>query len=237
MREEAWRAVEAALSLESYVHIKDASAYSDERLRLIRQVISSSEFAPALLARDIGYLAVGSLGRMEATSGESDLDLIMVAPTSSTAIDEELLVVDRALRAHIHDVVGIHVSEGKNLTGPAVLDEVAAASMIGGSNDDVNKLTKRALILLESRSVFNSATTDALWLGVFRAYAAAERTVGKRLHSLGNDIGRYYRTVCVDYKSRVDFDRKPWAYRKIKLRHRRHLLFFSSMLSIVSSTQ
>lgn len=52
--------------------------------------------------------------------------------------------------------------------------------------------------------------------------------------SLCNDIGRYYRTLCIEYKAKIDVEDKDWCTRNLKLRHSRKLWYFSSMMSIVA---
>lgn len=46
--------------------------------------------------------------------------------------------------------------------------------------------------------------------------------------------GRYYRTLCIEYKAKVDVDEKDWCTRNLKLRHSRKFWYFSSMMSIAA---
>ena len=64
---------------------------------------------------------------------------------------------------------------------------------------------------------------------VFRAYADATISRGRFLASLGNDLHRYYRTLCMDYRHKVDELDKSWAIRVLKLRHSRKLWHLANL--------
>src|SRR6185503_1905451 len=44
-----------------------------------------------------------------------------------------------------------------------------------------------------------------------------------------NDLHRYYRTVCVDYRWKVDEADKDWALRNVKLRHSRKVWHLANL--------
>jgi hypothetical protein len=92
---------------------------------------------------------------------------------------------------------------------------------IGGRLDSNESLTYRALLLTEGAWLAGAGrgTKHA----VFRAYADATISRGRFLTSLGNDLHRYYRTLCMDYRHKVEELDKSWAIRVLKLRHSRKL--------------
>jgi hypothetical protein len=225
-----------SLDPHDYDQLVDSYEYSSRRIQEIAAVIKAAPEFETLERRDWGYAVIGSLGRMEAGSDESDADLILLCDSREATISDEARHTDGVLRDLIRRKLGIKVSQGQQMTSPTSVDSIADAKLIGGENDNVNLLTKRILLLLESRAVVRPERVEKTRRGIFNAFSEASVTAGKHLESLANDIGRYYRTVCVDYKSRVDHEGKPWAIRNVKLRHRSKYLYFSTMLAMVGAT-
>lgn len=218
-----------------FIHLVRSYEFSRQQLANIAAVIEDSAEGRMLAERGWGYAAIGSLGRMEAESDQSDADIVLLCDSKDAAERDETRIADKAVRESIRQRLRLKVSNGDNLTGPSSVESIAAPNAIGGGGDHVNTLTKRILLLLESRPVTVPEQTDRVRRGILSAFTEAAETTGRHLHSLANDVGRYYRTVCVDYKSRVDFDGKPWGDRNVKLRHRSKYLFFSTMLAMVGS--
>lgn len=52
--------------------------------------------------------------------------------------------------------------------------------------------------------------------------------------SFCNDVARYYRTLCIEYKAKIDAHDKSWAVRNAKLRHCRKFWYFSTMLCVAA---
>lgn len=158
--------------------------------------------------------AFGSLGRLEASS-ESDLDLAFL-------FDSER--IDRAsAELRREQIIGRLAAafEIPQKTFDQAIDLRTLTRNIGGRLDTNETLTYRALLL-----------TEGAWLAgggrrmkhaVFRAYADAQISRGRFLGSLGNDLHRYYRTLCMDYRHKVEELDKSWAIRVLKLRHSRKL--------------
>lgn len=183
------------------------------------------------MAMDLSWVATGSVGRLEATE-ESDLDLIVLylRDSGKTA---EITALDQTVRRELSKRLAIKVSRGEELTSPTCIEALCAQARIGGNQDTVSHLTKRNLILTESRALTNAHIRQRAHDEVFNAFADFVGTRGRHLLSLINDIARYYRTLMVDYKSRVDSEGKPWGLRNIKLRHSRKFWYMSTMLSMI----
>lgn len=170
----------------------------------------------------MSVLALGSVGRMEA-SAASDLDLaVLYDPTQTTRGRAE------QMRAELVDGLGAHFDIPQK-TFRAAIDMHDLLHNVGGQRDTNTRLTYRALILTESAWLYNQAACDGLRREIFDVYADGRVTRGKVLASLANDLHRYWRTVCVDYRFKVEEQAKGWALRSLKLRHSRKLWHLSNI--------
>ena len=114
--------------------------------------------------------------------------------------------------------------------------EVAARSAlltnVGGEADTNQTLTYRMLTLAEGRTLTSNAHASVI-NGLAEVYGRSH-TAGHRLLSLATEIARYWRTLRIDYKHKVDESQKPWAIRSMKLRSFRRFWFFSSALHFLA---
>jgi hypothetical protein len=111
---------------------------------------------------------------------------------------------------------------------------LTAAESIGGDKDASSALTKRILILTEGKQAGGNLPLDEVRRAVMGAYAGADRSRGRHVLSLCNDIARYYRTLCIEYKAKVDDPDKDWCTRNVKLRHSRKFWYFSCLMTFVA---
>lgn len=213
-------------------NILRAQEFSTDRIARIRDVIQGSPEGEEGEAQGLGWVVTGSLGRLEALEA-SDVDLMLLVPPGLKADDFKNL--DQAIRVRLREALAIKVSKGENLTSPTSHEDIASPSRIGGDNDNVTFLTKRILLLTESRAVVRPEARLAFRDAIFGAYFKHVQTKGLHLLSLINDLTRYYRTVCVDYKARIDHEGKSFGARNMKLRHARKYWFFSTMLATVAA--
>lgn len=198
--------------------IKKAAKISSEFLRKHRVDKTS-----------VCLVCVGSLGRREALQS-SDIDLIPVLRTRSDV--EKFLPFDQDLRKTLERTLKIKVSKGEDLTSPISIEELSDPETIGGNKDESGILTKRLLILTESCGISGALNLGQVRKKILAAYATEERTSGRHVLSLCNDVARYYRTLCIEYKAKVDVEDKDWCTRNMKLRHSRKLWYFSNIISI-----
>jgi hypothetical protein len=201
-----------------------AEAYSRRQLQLARACLAV--LAPEL-SRFTATFALGSLGRLEA-SRESDLDLAFV-------YDGDRLDHAQAQAARTHVIARLSASPAggeawfdiPEKTFDQAIDLRSLTRNIGGRFDTNETLTYRALLLTEGACL--SGDGSAIKQAVFRAYADAQISRGRFLASLGNDLHRYYRTLCMDYRHKVEELDKSWAIRVLKLRHSRKLWHLANL--------
>lgn len=206
-----------------------AEAYSRRQLQLARACLAAltRDAELALHARHTATFALGSLGRLEA-SRESDLDLAFV-------YDGDHLDRAQAQAARARVIAGLSSPAARLGTGFDIpektfnqaIDLRSLTRNIGGRADTNETLTYRALLLTEGACLAGDG--PAIKQAVFRAYADAPISRGRFLTSLGNDLHRYYRTLCMDYRHKVEELDKSWAIRVLKLRHSRKLWHLANL--------
>ena len=112
--------------------------------------------------------------------------------------------------------------------------ELTDQETIGGGNDSSSALTKRVLVLTESAELAGQLGLGNIRGKILAAYGEQERTRGRHILSFCNDIARYYRTLCIEYKAKVDVHQKDWCTRNVKLRHSRKFWYFSTAMAIAA---
>lgn len=177
------------------------------------------------------FVAIGSVGRMEALDA-SDLDLLPVVRKKSDL--QRFKRHDSKIRKVLEQSLNLHVSEGKDLTACVALKDLTDQKTVGGEKDSNTALTKRVLLLTEGTRLAGDLSLAVIRTKVLECYGKCERTSGRHVLSLCNDIARYYRTLCIEYKAKVDVYEKDWCTRNLKLRHSRKFWYFATVLSIVS---
>lgn len=214
----------APLLLELGVDVADAGAVlaaaagSHARLADLRRELAGA------LPPGCAAFALGSIGRYE-SSAASDLDLAVVYRPEQVA-DADAQAARRrvaaVLRARGHDVAD------KTFHRALALDPLLRD--IGGQGDSNDHLTYRALLLTEGAWLDNAGDAAEIVDAIFGAYARGAISRGRFLTSLSNDLQRYYRTICVDYRFKVESAGKHWAIRYFKLRHSRKLWHLANLV-------
>lgn len=165
---------------------------------------------------------LGSVGRGEA-SAQSDLDVAFIYDGRHLLREEAVAQRQRylaRLREHFD------VPE-KTFVRPIEISELC--HKIGGMYDTNEQLTYRALVLTEGQWLHHSELAQQFVKQMFYAYTRPQTSRGKFLSCLANDLHRYYRTLCVDYRFKVEEQAKPWAIRALKLRYSRKLWHLSNL--------
>ena len=196
-----------------------------ERFSRLRLAEARERLAPLALPDSerggaAAVFALGSVGRLEA-SAASDLDLAFL-------YDGERLDDARAQASRAEVIVALHERfDIPQKTFNQAVDLRALIRNVGGRLDSNTSLTYCALLLTEG--VWLAGAGRATKHAVFRAYADATISRGRFLASLGNDLHRYYRTLCMDYRHKVEALDKSWAIRVLKLRHSRKLWHLANL--------
>lgn len=208
---------------------KSAYEHSDERLTGCANVVDEYLAEKGIPQEDVCFVVLGSVGRHEALSA-SDIDLIPILRRDIDGFAEH----DKNIRQRLRDRLDTKVSQGEDLTRFTLLSSLTDSETIGGDADNSASLTKRILILTEGAEGGGLFRLEDVRRQLLKAYASAERTCGRHVLSLCNDVARYYRTLCIEYKSKIDNKDKDWCTRNIKLRHSRKFWYFATLLAMVA---
>lgn len=209
------------LDQQKIAHILAAAEHSQQTIAYIR------EHLHGLSTSHPGFSAfvLGSYGRLEA-SASSDFDLACIYDATHVSEQEAQQLYLQTV-ASIRQL-GLDVAE-KTFHRPIDLEQLV--HNLGGPNDCNLHLTYRALLLTESIALSSQASATQVWQRLFFAYQRNKTgftSLNER--SLNHDLQRYYRTICMDFRYKVEEAGKAWLIRYIKLHHARKLWHFANLL-------
>ncbi len=193
--------------------------YSSEFLNNLESLISNN-FESLENRVSIGVL--GSFGRLEA-SKSSDLDYFMLISEENHEIEKYQQNFESSFKLN-NPTVKISLIHKCNVSD--------LLKNIGGSNDTSKLLTIRVLLLLESRCLFNKPLYNQVLKDLHENYLEEYVREQKFPLFFTNEIIRFWRTLCIDYRFKKIEASKPWGLRNIKLRFSRK---FDTFLSIYFS--
>jgi hypothetical protein len=216
-----------------------ARGTSDAEQKLANALIAAPG-GDRLLNPDASLVLFGSFARREMLDG-SDYDWALLI---DGVVDNEHAVLARTIGAAISDAK--LNSPGSSGTFGNMVFSHDLVHRIGGGADSNANLTRRMLMLLESRPLSLSVadSSDQVWENVLGNIL--ERYFEEDVHFspggerrvprfLLNDLTRYWRTIGVDYAAKHrEQDGKKWAVRNAKLRFSRKLLYASGLAFCLS---
>ena len=202
----------------SFAHLAQARSYTSEQL-----ADRAARLGP--LPADTAVVMFGSWGREELTP-LSDDDWAVLAEGDP----------ERALSAAREVLGGDEREPGKQQQFGVAFSPQELVDNIGLDADTNANLTRRMLLLLESRAVVGAGAHRRGLEKVLHAYLGRGVRDYQPPRFLLNDLVRYWRTICVDFEGKrreAGGDDTKYASRNAKLRTSRKVLFASGLLPVL----
>lgn len=179
------------------------------------------------------YVVGGSFGRSEALDA-SDFDLIPIFADQNMSRFFSDTGANDELRDGLREALGgMNVSRGRSVMGAMFLDDMIDPTKIGGAKDNRENLTRRMVVLTEAAQAGGTLDLATVRKRILDAYT--KRMGDPHPLAFCNDVARYYRTLCIDYKAKSGGAETGWAENNVKLRHSRKLWYFATVVCTASS--
>lgn len=191
----------------------------------------SARLAETPPAPDMSIVVFGSWAREELTEGSDDDWAVLV---SRPFADDDGDV------AHAMATAQQHLGAEDKAPGAQAVFGVpfhiqGLIEHIGLDADSNRNLTRRMLLLLESRELAGTIHASC-WNAILERYLQFGTKNNRPPRFLLNDLVRYWRTICVDFEGKhreTGGDDPKWVTRNAKLRTSRKLLFAGGLIPIL----
>lgn len=202
-------------------YARDHTADEDDR---VRRVLAELEVAPG-----VSTCIFGSWARDELTE-ESDYDWAVLVDHEFEAYEP---AVAREMLAAVQHLGDDERRPGKQGVFGVPIAVPELSTKIGLDADTNTNLTRRMLLLLESRELHGQTRTTAI-AQILDRYLNEGVKDFRPPRFLLNDIVRYWRTICVDFEGKSTGGHDPkWGARNAKLRTSRKLLFTGGFVPVL----
>lgn len=188
--------------------------------------LTGSDIAP-----DISVVVFGSWARDELTEGSDD-DWAIVVAREFADYDPDVVRAMALAQEHLGGDERQPVSQA---VFGVPFDGNGLVTHIGLDADTNRNLTRRMLLLLESRELASDIHADC-WKTVLERYLRFGIKNNRPPRFLLNDLVRYWRTICVDFEGKhrdTGGEDPKWVTRNAKLRTSRKLLFAGGLIPIL----
>jgi hypothetical protein len=207
-------------------HITKAREHTSERIAELRDALSREG-----LAEGLSICVFGSWAREELTPGSDDEWAVLTAQPFATY---DANVVSAMAVAQQYLGAGEQAPGEQDVFG-VPFDLPGLVNNVGLDADTNTNLTRRMLLLLESRELVGTVHEDA-WRAALSSYLNYGVKDFRPPRFLLNDLTRYWRTICVDFEGKhkdTQGNDPKWVSRNAKLRTSRKLLFAGGLVPIL----